>query len=255
MKTVILAGGLGTRLSEFTDVLPKPMVEIGGLPVLWHIMKIYAHHGFGEFVVALGYKGEVIKRFFLDRNTLAGNITLDTRTGAVSRTEPEADDWVVHLRETGPKSNTGGRVWRVHPVVGDETFMMTYGDGVSDLDIGQLLQFHRSHGKLLTLTAVRPPARYGTLDLDGSRIARFHEKAKAYEAWINGGFFVMEPEVFGYLGSDDDDFEKDILPKVAADGELMAFFHEGFWQSMDTVRDVRLLNSLWDSGAPPWKLW
>jgi glucose-1-phosphate cytidylyltransferase len=255
MKVVILAGGLGTRLAEETEIKPKPMVEIGGRPILWHIMKHYAHHGCNEFFIALGYRGEIIKRFFLDYCSLSGSMTLDLSKGVVDSRESDCEDWVVHLKDTGQETNTGGRVKRLEPVLRDETFMVTYGDGVSNVDLSQLLQFHRAHGRIGTVTAVRPPARFGGLVFDGDLVAEFTEKPQIGEGWINGGFMVLEPEVFDYLDSDSSSLEADALEHLAADKQLAAYRHEDFWQCMDTMREVRLLESLWHTGKPPWKVW
>lgn len=256
MKVVILAGGLGTRLSEETEVRPKPMVEIGGRPILWHIVQIYAHQGFREFAVALGYKGEQIKRFFVEYRHLSSNMTVAVREGDVQIHEDAvADDWVVHLVDTGHDTQTGGRVRRLAPLLGDEPFMLTYGDGVADVDLKKLLAFHRAHGKLATITAVRPPARFGGLLFDGDRIAEFQEKPQIGEGWINGGFMVLEPGVQRYLGSDAAVLEVDGLQALARDGQLMAYRHEGFWQCMDTLREVRTLQKLWADGTAPWKVW
>jgi glucose-1-phosphate cytidylyltransferase len=255
MKVAILAGGLGTRLAEETEIRPKPMVEIGGQPILWHIMKHYAHFGFNEFVIALGYKGEYIKRWMRDFGALEGDMTVNTGTGKVANRRQETTDWVVHLVETGLPTLTGGRIKRLKPWLGDEPFMLTWGDGVSDVDINKLLAFHRAHGKLATLTAVRPPARYGHLDLDGDRITSFTEKPQTAEGWINGAFFVLEPRVLDYIDGDDTMFEHAPLEGLARDGQLLAYKHEFFWQCMDTMREKHLLQKLWDSGNPPWKLW
>jgi glucose-1-phosphate cytidylyltransferase len=255
MKVAILAGGLGTRLAEETEIRPKPMVEIGGQPILWHIMKHYAHFGFNEFVIALGYKGEYIKRWMRDFGALEGDMTVNTGTGKVANRTQEKTDWVVHLVETGLPTLTGGRIKRLKPWLGDEPFMLTWGDGVSDVDINKLLAFHRAHGKLATLTAVRPPARYGHLDLDGDRITSFTEKPQTAEGWINGAFFVLEPRVLDYIEGDDTMFEHAPLEELARDGQLLAYKHEFFWQCMDTMREKHLLQKLWDSGNPPWKLW
>lgn len=255
MKVVILAGGFGTRLAEETDRIPKPMVEIGGRPILWHIMKHYAHYGFKEFFIALGYKGEVIKRYFLDYYTLNGSMTINLSNGEVQVHNKECEDWIVHLIDTGLHTNTGGRIKRLEPWLKDETFMVTYGDGVSDIDLHDLLRFHRSHGRLATVTAVRPPARFGGLIFDGDLVVEFTEKPQIGEGWINGGFLVFEPGVFDYLEGDNTSLEADTLERLAADGQLAAYRHDGFWQCMDTLRDVRLLRSLWESGNPPWKVW
>lgn len=255
MKTVILAGGLGTRFAEETDILPKPMIEIGGRPILWHIMKIYAHFGHREFVVALGYRGDVIKRYFLDHARLESDFRIDLSRGEVTEYSANRDDFTVHLIDTGPSTMTGGRLLRLAPLLREGTFMMTYGDGVSSVDIGRLLEFHRRHGKLATMTAVRPPARFGRLEFAGDAIARFDEKPQTGEGWINGGFFVLEPGVFDYLSGDDTVWEREPLERLAAAGQLMAYRCEDFWQCMDTLRDVRLLESLWQDGSAPWKVW
>ena len=255
MKVVILAGGLGTRLSEETELRPKPMVDIGERPILWHIMKSYATQGFKEFFVALGYKGEVIKRYFLDYHGMSKSVTIDVATGRASFHESEVDDWKVHLMDTGLKTSTGGRVKRLQPWLEDGTFMLTYGDGVSDVDMNQLLAFHRKHGKIATLTAVRPPARFGALNFDGDMVTEFMEKPQIGEGWINGGFMCLEPRIFSYMKDDDDSLEAEVLTRLAKDRELVAFRHDRFWQSMDTLRDVRLLESLWQSGRAPWRNW
>ena len=255
MKVGILAGGLGTRLQEETTVKPKPMVEIGGQPMLWHIMKQYGAHGFGEFVVALGHKGDVIKEYFRNYHFRARNLTVDLSDGSVSIHEGSHEDWIVHLLDTGLFTETGGRVRRIAEFVGKETFMLTYGDGVSSLDIKGLVEFHRRHGRLATVTAVRPPARFGGMVFDGQRVVRFEEKPQIGEGWINGGFFVMEPGVIDYIDGDETVFEREPLERLAADGQLMAYHHEGFWQCMDTLRDVRLLEGLWQNGQAQWKVW
>jgi glucose-1-phosphate cytidylyltransferase len=255
MKVVILAGGLGTRLSEETEVRPKPMVEVGGRPILWHIMKHYAAQGFGEFCVALGYKGDVIKRFFVDLATLRGSMTVDLSDGSISRAAEEREDWTVHLVETGQDTNTGGRVGRLRDRLRDETFMLTYGDGVGTVDLRALLAFHREHGKLATVTAVRPPSRFGGLDFREDGAVHFTEKPQMGEGWINGGFMVLEPQVLDLIDGDATSFEADTLERLAAEGELRAFTHEGFWQAMDTLREVRFLRSLWDRGEAPWVTW
>ncbi len=255
MKVVILAGGLGTRLSEETELRPKPMVDIGERPILWHIMKSYATQGFKEFFVALGYKGEVIKRYFLDYHGMSKSVTIDVATGRASFHESEVDDWKVHLMDTGLKTSTGGRVKRLQPWLEDGTFMLTYGDGVSDVDMNQLLAFHRKQGKIATLTAVRPPARFGALNFDGDMVTEFMEKPQIGEGWINGGFMCLEPRIFSYMKDDDDSLEAEVLTRLAKDRELVAFRHDRFWQSMDTLRDVRLLESLWQSGRAPWRNW
>jgi glucose-1-phosphate cytidylyltransferase len=252
MRTVILAGGAGTRLAEETQVKPKPMVEIGGRPILWHIMRQYASCGFNEFLVALGYKAEVIKAYFLDYCRLTSSMTVGLADGRIDLHDRAQDDWTVHLIDTGLDTQVGGRLKRLSPWLSGQTFMMTYGDGVSGLDIRELVAFHRRQGRLATLTAVRPPARFGALTLEGDLVADFSEKPQAGEGWINGGFFVLEPEVLDYIEGDDTVFEHAPLERLAREGQLAAFRHEGFWQSMDTMRDVRLLQSLWETGRAPW---
>lgn len=253
MKVVILAGGLGTRLVEETEVKPKPMVEVGGQPMLWHIMKIYAASGYKEFVVAVGYRGGVIKEYFLDYHRLNSSVSISLATGAVEVHESEADDWQVHLVDTGLETQTGGRLKRLAPWVGGETFLMTYGDGVASVDVSEVVAFHRSHGRLATILAVRPPARFGSMTFDGDLVSEFIEKPQLGEGWINGGFFVLEPEVMDYIEGDETAFEGNPLDRLAKNRQLVAFRHEGFWQCMDTMRDVRLLNRLWESGDPPWR--
>lgn len=255
MKVGILAGGMGTRLAEETEIRPKPMVEIGDRPILWHIMKLYARYGHKDFVVALGYKGEYIKRYFSDMFRFNANLRIDLSSGLVQPSGHNGEDWLIDLVETGRWTNTGGRIKRLAPYLGDGTFMLTWGDGVSDVDIEALLAFHRSHGKLATVTAVRPSARYGKLDLRGDKVVRFSEKPQLEEGWINGAFFVLEPKVFDYIEQDSTQFEKEPLENLAADGQLMAYRHNGFWQCMDTLREKKILNDLWESGAPPWKTW
>jgi glucose-1-phosphate cytidylyltransferase len=255
LKVVVLAGGLGTRLAEETEVKPKPMVEIGGRPILWHIMKHYGHHGFKEFFIALGYKGEVIKRYFVDYYSLNGNLVLNFASSNIETHNRECEDWVVHLIETGQEVNTGGRVKRLEPWLKDGTFMVTYGDGVCDVDLQDLLRFHRSHGRIATVTAVRPPARFGGLIFDGDLVSRFTEKPQSGEGWINGGFLVFEPAIFNYLEGDRSSLEADALERLAADRQLAAYRHDRFWQCMDTLRDKRRLESLWQEERAPWKVW
>lgn len=254
MKVAILAGGQGTRLAEETEVRPKPMVEIGGRPILWHIMNHYDHHGFNEFIIALGYKGDYIKRYFSEYHGASRSMRVLLKTGHVEvHDDGFSEDWVVDLIETGRWTNTGGRIKRLRDHL-DDTFFLTWGDGVSDVDLSALLEFHRSHGKTVTVTAVHPPPRFGQLILDGHRVAEFSEKPLVKE-WINGAFFVCEPDVFDYIDGDDTLFEKEPLEKLAANGQLMAYQHEGFWQPMDTLRDKVLLQRLWDTGTPPWRTW
>jgi glucose-1-phosphate cytidylyltransferase len=255
LKVVILAGGLGSRLAEETDLRPKPMVEIGGQPILWHIAKLYAHFGYKEFYFALGYKGETIKRYFLDYQTLSGDITVDLAQGRVQKHSSDCEGWLVHLQDTGPDTNTGGRLKRLESFLNTETFMLTYGDGLCDVHLEELLRFHRSHGRIATVTAVRPPSRFGGLIFDGDLITEFVEKPQIGEGWINGGFMVFEPGVFEYLKGDKDSLEADALEQLARDGQLAAYRHDKFWQCMDTLRDKRLLESLWHEQQAPWKLW
>jgi len=252
VKTVILAGGQGTRLAEETAVRPKPMVEIGGKPILWHIMNIYAAYGFKEFIVALGYKAEMIKQYFLDYPCIRGSVTVDLASGRVEAHDGYREDWLVHLIDTGIDTQTGTRIKKLRQWIGSETFLLTYGDGVAGIDIRRLVRFHESHGRLATVTAVRPPARFGDLEFDGNMVAHFAEKSQLAEGWINGGFFVLEPGVLDYIGDDDVIFERGPMENLAKDRQLAAFRHEGFWQCMDTLRDAKLLNSLWDSGHAPW---
>lgn len=255
MKVAILAGGLGTRLAEETETKPKPMVEIGGKPIIWHIMKHYSHYNFNEFVIALGYKAEVIKKYMVDYCSLNSNLTVSLRNGEIKMHGGDKPDWTVDLIDTGINTNTGGRIKRLAPYIGNETFMLTWGDGVSDINLEELLAFHRSHGKLATLTAVRPPARFGHLELNGEQISEFSEKPQTREGWINGAFFVLEPEIFDYIEGDDTQWEKAPLENLAKDGQLMAYKHSSYWQCMDTLRDKRRLESLWDTGNAPWKTW
>jgi glucose-1-phosphate cytidylyltransferase len=256
MKVVILAGGRGSRLSEETTVKPKPMVEVGGLPILWHIMKYYEEYGHDDFVLALGYKGEYIKRWMVDNASLMnGNLTVDFKDGTVFRHDQQLVTWTVNMIDTGQNTQTGGRIKRIAPFVDDETFMLTWGDGVSDVDLHELLAFHKSHGKLATLTAVQPPARFGHLSFEGKRVTSFIEKPSSGDGyWINGAFFVLEPGVFDYIDGDQTIWEQEPLMNLAADGQLMAYQHHGFWQCMDTIRDRELLEELWETSAP-WRKW
>lgn len=254
MQVAILAGGRGTRLAEETDLRPKPMVEIGGKPILWHIMKYYAAYGFDDFVLALGYKGDYIKRWMLDYASLTSDITIDFASGSLTRGDAAPNDWKVQLVDTGLATQTGGRIKRLGEHI-TGTFMLTWGDGLSNVDLNRLLAFHKSHGKLATLTAVRPPARFGHLELDGDAVSEFSEKPQTGEGyWINGAFFILEPEVFEYIEGDQTMFEYEPLSRLAWDRQLMAYKHEGFWQCMDTVRDREFLEDVWAS-EPPWRVW
>jgi glucose-1-phosphate cytidylyltransferase len=255
MKVGILAGGLGSRLSEETIVKPKPMVEIGGRPILWHIMMYYSHFGFNEFVIALGYKGEYIKRYMSDFCALNSDLTIDLASGSVRAHAAHEQAWKIDLIDTGQNTQTGGRIKRLRHQLGDGTFMLTWGDGVSTVDLRELLAFHRGHGKLATVTAVRPPARFGRLEMEGNLVVSFKEKPQMSEGWINGAFFVLEPGIFDYIDNDLTHFEREPLERLAEDGQLMAFRHSGFWQCMDTVRDKVRLEELWESGDAPWKVW
>lgn len=256
MKVGILAGGVGTRLSEETAIRPKPMVDVGDRPIIWHIMMHYSYYNYREFVIALGYRGEYIKKYFADYCNLEGNLRIKTGNGEVQRHENAHNPgWTVDLIDTGAETLTGGRIKRLAPYLGNQTFLLTWGDGVSNVDMDELVKFHRSHGKLATLTAVRPTARFGHLDLDGDRVMEFSEKPQTSEGWINGAFFVLEPGVFDYIDGDHTAWEREPMERLAKDGQLMAYKHEGFWQCMDTLRDKKLLNDLWDSGESPWKVW
>ena len=255
MKVVVLAGGLGTRLAEETEVRPKPIVEIGGRPILWHILKHYAAYGIKESVIALGYKGEAIKQFFRDYQTLNGDMTIRLAEGAAERHLGECDDWTVHLIDTGLDTQTGGRVGRLKSWLRGERFMLTYGDGVCDVNLADLLAFHERCGTLATVTAVRPPARFGGLVFDGNLVAEFTEKPQIGEGWINGGFMVLEPGIFDYISGDQTSLETDTLETLARARQLAAYRHEGFWQCMDTLRDKRQLEHLWREGRAPWRVW
>ncbi len=250
MKVIILAGGFGTRLSEYTETIPKPMVTVGGRPLLWHIMRTYAHFGHKDFYLALGYKAEVIKEYFLNYHSVNADFTVDLASGSIKPYQVEDIDWRATLINTGLNTMTGGRIKRLKSFIGNETFMLTYGDGVADIDIEALLQFHKNHGKMVTLTAVRPAARFGDLEFDGNRVSSFQEKSQLHEGWINGGFFVCEPGVFDLIDNDTQMFEREPLERVAKAGELMAYKHQGFWHCMDTKRDRDLLESLWSQDAP-----
>jgi glucose-1-phosphate cytidylyltransferase len=255
MKTVILAGGLGSRISEETVVRPKPMIEIGGKPIIWHIMKIYAGHGITEFVVCLGYKGYVIKEYFANYWLHTADVTLDLAANSVEVHEKSTEPWKVTLVDTGDTTMTGGRLRRVMPYVRDDTFCLTYGDGVADVDIARLVDFHHEQGTIATVTGVQPPGRFGALEMTGSRVHGFAEKPEGDGGWINGGFFVLDPEVERYLGDDTTIWERDPLEGLARDSELAVYQHHGFWQPMDTQRDMRQLQQMWDSQRAPWKSW
>jgi glucose-1-phosphate cytidylyltransferase len=255
MKTVILAGGRGTRLAEETTTRPKPMVEIGGKPILWHIMKIYAAYGFKDFLVACGYKGEMIKEYFHNYNIHNNDYLIDLRDGTQEVYKTSGDDWRIGLIDTGINTNTGGRILRLRGWIGQESFMVTYGDGVANIDIRNLVEFHQSHGKIATVTAVRPPARFGGLVLDGDQVSEFSEKPQVGEGWINGGFFVFDHHVLDYIRDDQTILERDPLECLARQGQLMAYRHSGFWQPMDTLREKQSLDEMWSSGDAPWKVW
>jgi glucose-1-phosphate cytidylyltransferase len=256
MKVAILAGGVGTRLAEETEIKPKPMVEVGGRPILWHIMMHYAYYGFKNFVIALGYKGEHIKRYMVDYCSLNSNLRVNLGNGKIEmyNGHDAVQDWNVELIDTGQATLTGGRIKRLAPYLTD-TFMLTWGDGVANVDLHQLLAFHRSHGRLATVTAVRPPARFGRLEIQDSRVVEFSEKPQLGEGWINGAFFVLEPGIFDYIDGDETQWEREPMERLARDGQLMAYLHNGFWQCMDTLRDKKLLNDLWEQGSCPWKVW
>ncbi|GAB7027047.1 glucose-1-phosphate cytidylyltransferase [Geotalea toluenoxydans] len=256
MKVVILAGGLGTRLSEETSLRPKPMVEIGGKPILWHIMKIYSHYGFNDFIICLGFKGYMIKEYFSNYFLHMSDVTFDMRNNSMEVHQQYAEPWRVTLVDTGAETMTGGRVKRVAPYVGDETFMLTYGDGVANVDIARLVAFHQQHGQLATVTSTQPSGRFGALSFGaGDRVTSFMEKPAGDGNWINGGFFVLEPKIINYIPGDATLFEREPLEGLARDGELVAYKHEGFWQPMDTLRDKHYLEELWNSGKAPWKVW
>jgi len=253
MKVIILAGGFGTRLSEYTDSIPKPMVTIGGRPILWHIMKTYAHFGHKDFYLALGYKAEVIKKYFINYHSLNSDFAVDLSSGIVKPLQVDDTDWKVTLVDTGLKTMTGGRIKRLQQFIGNQQFMLTYGDGVADINIDELLKFHKSHGKMVTLTTVRPSARFGDLEFNGDSVSSFQEKPQLHEGWINGGFFICEPGVFDFIDNDSQMFEREPLERLVKAGQLMAYKHHGFWHSMDSKRDRDILESLWDKNAL-WKV-
>ena len=253
MKVIILAGGFGTRLSEYTNVIPKPMVSIGGKPILWHIMNTYAHFGHNDFHIALGYKAELIKDYFLNYRALNADFTVDLESGDITHHQVESNNWKVTLVNTGEHSMTGGRVKRMPSQIGNEPFLLTYGDGVADINLEELLSFHQDHGKMVTVSAVRPAARFGELEMSGNKVSNFQEKPQLHEGWINGGYFVINPEFFEFIDGDSTMLEREPLEKATQAGELMAYKHDGFWHCMDTKRDHELLESLWEKGAP-WAL-
>ncbi|MFB3817851.1 MAG: glucose-1-phosphate cytidylyltransferase [Candidatus Methylomirabilales bacterium] len=256
MKTMILAGGYGTRLSEETVLRPKPMVEIGGRPILWHILQIYFACGFREFILALGYKGDLIKEYFLNFYAFNNDISIDLSTGQTIIHNGNQPNWKVHLVDTGLSTLTGGRIKRLQQWLGDdETFMLTYGDGVADLDLNDLLRFHRAHGKLATVTTVRSPARFGRIRFEGDRVADFFEKPESGEGWINGGFFVLNAKAIDYIDGDESSWEREPIERLARDGQMMGYRHYGFWSCMDTLREKNYLEELWSSGKAPWKVW
>jgi glucose-1-phosphate cytidylyltransferase len=255
MKAVILAGGVGSRISEESVLRPKPMVEIGGRPILWHIMKIYSAHGINDFVICLGYKGYLIKEYFANYFLHMSDVTLDLTTNAVQVHQNAAEPWKVTLIDTGEASQTGGRLRRVAQYLGGETFCMTYGDGLADIDVRALVACHRREGRLATVTAVKPPGRFGALQIDGARVSEFTEKPQGDGGWINGGFFVLSPEIFRYIEGDNTLWEREPLQQLATERQLAAYFHTGFWQPMDTVRHRQILEDLWAGGSPPWKIW
>ncbi len=256
MKVVILAGGFGTRLSEETHLKPKPMVEIGGKPILWHIMKVYSAYGFNDFIICLGYKGYVIKEYFANYFLHMADVTIDLKNNKIEVHSAKAEPWRVTLVDTGLNTMTGGRIKRIQKFIGDETFMLTYGDGVGDIDIKTLVEFHKKHGQYATVTAVQPSGRFGALELDEKdNVLSFREKPRGDGAWINGGFFVLEPAVFDYIEGDETVWEREPLENLAKDGQLVAYKHRGFWKCMDTLRDKNELEKLWQSGNPPWKVW
>ncbi len=256
MKVVILAGGLGTRLSEVTDLKPKPMVEIGGKPILWHIMKIYSAHGFQDFVICLGYKSYLVKEYFANYYLHQSDLTINIRGNNIEWHSSEAEPWKITLKDTGLTTMTGGRIRKIQPYIEDQTFLLTYGDGVGNVNIDELIKFHKSHGKLCTITSVQPSGRFGALNIDDhNNVYSFQEKPRGDGAWVNGGFFVCEPGVFDYIDGDQTTWEKEPLENLAKDGQLVAYKHHGFWKPMDTLRDKVELEGYWDSGHAEWKIW
>ena len=254
MKVIILAGGFGTRLSEYTQTIPKPMVSIGGRPILWHIMNSYAKYGHSDFYLALGYKAELIKEYFLNYKSLNSDFTIDLESGKVSAHQNDSVNWKVTLVDTGLNSMTGGRVKRMRDFIGEEPFLLTYGDGVADINISSLIDFHKSHGKMVTISAVRPNARFGEIQMEGNKVISFQEKPQTTKSWINGGYFIIEPEFFELIENDNTILERDPLEKAVSIGELMAYHHDGYWQCMDTKRDRDSLEELWVSDKAPWKV-
>jgi len=255
MKVAILAGGFGTRLAEETESKPKPMVEIGNRPILWHIMMHFYHYGLDDFIIGLGYKGDAIKRYMLDYSSLNANLKINFKTGNIKSYGGYIPEWKVELVDTGIKTLTGGRIKRLQSLLGNSTFILAWGDGLSDINMNDLIAFHQSHGKIASLVAVRPPARFGHIEMNGNRVSEFSEKPQTKEGWINGGYFVLEPSVFDYIEDDETQWEKEPLHNLAKDGQLMAYYHESFWQCMDSLRDKNMLNSLWNSGNAPWATW
>jgi glucose-1-phosphate cytidylyltransferase len=256
VKAVLLAGGLGTRLSEETGTRPKPMVEIGGKPILWHIMKMYSHYGLNDFIICLGYKGYVIKEYFANYFLHMSDVTIDMRNNSTTVHQASAESWTVTMVDTGDDTQVGGRIKRVIPYLkGDEEFCLTYGDGVSDIDIGAVIALHRKEGRLATVTAVQPPGRFGALNYEGNRVVGFTEKPRGDGTWINGGFFVASPKIADYIDGDSTVWEREPLERLATDNQLSVYFHNGFWQPMDTLRDRRHLEALWSDGDAPWKTW
>ncbi|HKK15610.1 MAG TPA: glucose-1-phosphate cytidylyltransferase [Gammaproteobacteria bacterium] len=255
MKVAILAGGFGTRLAEETESKPKPMVEIGNRPILWHIMMHFYHYGLDDFIIGLGYKGNAIKRYMLDYSSLNANLKINFKTGNIKSYGGYIPEWKVELVDTGIKTLTGGRIKRLQSLLGNSTFILAWGDGLSDINMNDLIAFHQSHGKIASLVAVRPPARFGHIEMNGNRVSEFSEKPQTKEGWINGGYFVLEPSVFDYIEDDETQWEKEPLHNLAKDGQLMAYYHESFWQCMDSLRDKNMLNSLWNSGNAPWATW
>ena len=255
MKAVILAGGFGTRISEESVLRPKPMIEIGGMPILWHILKIYSHHGINDFIICLGYKGYIIKEYFANYFLHMSDVTFDMRTNGFEVHQKHAEPWRITLVDTGADTQTGGRLKRVLPYLDNETFFFTYGDGVSDIDISAELKFHREKGRLATMCATQPPGRFGAIDINDNQITRFEEKPAGDGTWINGGLFVLEPEILDYINDDSCIWEREPLEKLAKNGQLSAYQHHGFWQPMDTLRDKNKLEALWQSNQAPWKVW